>query len=333
MNNGIAIAGNLIVDQIKYVDRYPSPSTLATISSTTRAMGGLLCNCIVDLARLDSSIPLQAIGVLGDDDMGEYIMQALAGYSSIDCSGIRRAGETSFTDVMTAPDSSRTFFQYRGANTLLCPDDFDFSRLQADILHIGYLLLLDCLDGPDSDYPTAMCRVLHSAKQAGLLTSIDVVSEDSDRFAQVVPPALAYTDYCTINEIEAERITGVLLRAESDVLLEQNLPLACRRLKEMGVSRWAIIHTPAFSCGVDEAGNYVKRASWKIPDGFKRSSVGAGDAFASGILYGVYNGWSMEKALHVAGAIAACSLSGDGGSDAIRPMQELMEYMTSLSLD
>lgn len=330
MHKGIAIAGNMIVDQIKYIAQYPSPSTLTTITGIARSMGGLVCNCIVDLAKLDSGIPLKAIGIVGEDDMGEYILDQFAAHPSIDRTCVLRQGATSYTDVMTTPDGSRTFFQYRGANALLSPGHFDFTHLSADILHVGYLLLLDTLDGPDEEYPTGMCRVLAEAKAAGIYTSIDVVSEDSDRFSQIVPPALAYTDYCTINEIEAERVTGILLRTGDGELLADNLLAACKRLKEMGVSRWVVIHTPELSCGLDEKDGFVHEESWRIPDGFKRSSVGAGDAFASGILYGVYNGWSLKKSIHIAGAIAAYSLSGDGATDSILPLEQLLAKMRAL---
>ena len=49
-------------------------------------------------------------------------------------------------------------------------------------------------------------------------TSVDVVSEDSDRFAKSSDPALAHTDYCILNEIEAGKTTGFNLREQSGAL-------------------------------------------------------------------------------------------------------------------
>ena len=43
-------------------------------------------------------------------------------------------------------------------------------------------------------------------------TSVDVVSEDSDRFARIVTPALKYVDYCILNEIEAGKTAGFKIR-------------------------------------------------------------------------------------------------------------------------
>ncbi|MDI9497167.1 MAG: carbohydrate kinase family protein [Bacillota bacterium] len=324
---GIAIAGNLIVDQIKYVDRYPSPQTLAAISRMELSIGGLACNCGLTLAKLDPRLPLTVIGVLGEDEMARHVLERFARHANIDCSRIRRAGHTSYTDVMTTPDGGRTFFTYSGSNALLTPDDFDFTNLDARLLHVGYILLLEGLDQGDPDYPTAMCRVLDGARQAGIATSVDVISEDSDRYRKLVVPALPYTDYLSINEIEAERTTGVPLRDAKGELIAANLRAACERLLELGVGRWAVIHSQYLSGGMDAEGNYVEEASWPIPPGFKKSSVGAGDAFTSGLLYAIWRGWDLARAIHVAGAVAAWSLSGAGGADAILPLDELLARM------
>ena len=373
MNKGIAVAGNLIVDFIKYIESYPAPQMLTTITDVSRTTGGLCCNCVLTLAKLDPGLPVKAIGLVGGDDAGGYILSRFAEHPSVDVSRILKRGATSYTDVMTVQSTvARTFFHYRGSNALLAPEHFDFGALDADILHIGYILLLDSLDAPDSDYPTAMCRVLDAAQKAGIRTSIDVVSEEGERFTKLVPPALQYVDYCIINEIEASRTTGIALRgagacgavgaadtsangmadtgagagaggkadanvigatdtgagaAAADTPLAENLQAACRALMDMGVGRWVVIHMPELSCGLERGGAFVREPSWKIPDGFKKSSVGAGDAFASGILYGAYNGWTLAKSIHIAGAVAAYSLSGMGASDAIKPLPELLNEM------
>ena len=92
---------------------------------------------------------------------------------------------TSYTDVMTEQGHGRrTFFHARGANALWRGDDLDFKKINARIFHLGYLLLLDALDEPDAKYGTKAARLLAAAQAAGIKTSVDVVSEDSDRFAQ-----------------------------------------------------------------------------------------------------------------------------------------------------
>src|SRR5438132_12331776 len=106
----------------------------------------------------------------------------------------------------------RTFFHARGANALWRGDDLNFSRNTARIFHLGYLLLLDALDAPDPKFGTRAARLLAEAQNAGIKTSVDVVSEESDRFAKIVNPALKYVDYCILNEIEAGKTTGLTIR-------------------------------------------------------------------------------------------------------------------------
>ncbi|MCL2059814.1 MAG: carbohydrate kinase family protein [Oscillospiraceae bacterium] len=331
MQKGIAIAGSLIVDYVKYINSYPAPQALTTISAMDRSVGGLACNCGLALAKLDPSLPVKIIGIVGHDEAGEYIMSQFMEHKNIDVTHVLRQGSTSYTDVMSELGTGRrTFFTYNGANSLLAPEHFDFISIGADILHIGYILLLDALDAPDPDYPTAMCRVLDAAQKAGILTSVDVVSEEGERFRELVPPALKYVDFCCINEYEASRTTGIPLRGAGGEVLVENLPEACRMLMDIGVRRWVVLHMPEMACGLVRGGEYVQTPSWKIPDGFIKSSVGAGDAFASAVLYGAYHGWPLERAIHVAGAVAACSLSGAGASDAIKPLPELLDEMGRL---
>ena len=328
MKKGIAVAGNLIVDYIKYIERYPEQQTLTTITDVARSTGGLCCNCALTLSKLDPGLPVKAIGLVGEDEAGDYVLSQFAGHPSVDTSRISRRGLTSYTDVITENSTGRrTFFQYRGANALLGPEHFDFSAFEADILHIGYILLLDKLDAPDKDYPTALCRVLDAAQKAGIRTSIDVVSEEGERFAKLVPPALRYADYCVINEYEASRTTQIPLRGQKDNVLEDSLPAACEKLMDMGVGKWVVLHMPELACGLERGGAFRREYSWKIPEGFKKSSVGAGDAFACGVLYGAYRGWGLGKSIHVAGAVAAHSLSGAGASDSIQPLPELLTEM------
>lgn len=327
MRKGLCFAGNAIADQIKFVEQYPCPGTLTTITSTGTSLGGLLCNCALDTARLDPHVPVSAIGVVGQDGAGEEILKQLQAYPSIDISGIRRCGTTSFTDVVTETDGRRTFFHFRGSNALLGPDDFLFERIRADILHIGYILLLDKLDGPDPQYETALCRVLADARKHGIRTSVDVVSEEGSRFSRLVPPALRYTDYCFLNEIEAERTTGIVLRKEGHLYQENFLP-CLRALAAMGVERWAVIHMPELAYGLDmKTGSDWCEPSFALPEGFAVSSVGAGDAFAAGMLLGAYYGWSLRKAMHMASAVAGYSLSGRGASDAMKPLAEILAEM------
>ncbi|MCL1837675.1 MAG: PfkB family carbohydrate kinase, partial [Treponema sp.] len=223
--------------------------------------------------------------------------------------------KTAFTAVMEdAVSKERTFYAYRGANALFCEDDIDWDRIDSAFFHIGYILLLDALDQSDGEYGTKMARLLCHARERGMRTSVDVVSETGDRFRSIVPPALRYADYCVINEIEAGQISGIPLRDRQGCLIAAHLPEALRVIQNFGVSRWAVIHSPEGGFGLDQKGEYVQSPAADIAPGAIKKKTGAGDAFCAGILYAAINNKSLEEALKWGNAAAAAHLqTGSAG--------------------
>ena len=323
---GICCAGNMIVDITYPIETWPKQNELTHITEDiTRSTGGSVCNTISDLARLDPQLPLVASGFAGHDAEGDFVLREMGKYKNIDLSMVRRSGDTSFTAVMSNNQTKeRTFFQYAGGNAHYGEDDIDWDKLNVDIFHIGYILLLPHLDEPDVEYGTKMARLLHRVQQAGMKTSIDVVSEAGERFARLVTPALRYTDYCIINELEAQQTTGVLLRDEMGALHVENMKAALQRLHALGVSKWAVIHYPELGCGMDEHSNYYESESLKLPQGYIKGTVGAGDAFCAGALYAAETDLPLPEALKLGACCAAASLSEVSASDGVKTKDEVL---------
>lgn len=236
MKKGICCAGNILVDITYPIETWPRQSELTHITEgICHTTGGAVCNTVVDLARLDPTLHLVASGAVGYDPEGELVMEEFGKYKNIDLSMIRRTGRTSFTAVMSNNQTKeRTFFQYAGANAQYDETYIDWDKLDVNLFHIGYILLLPALDREDPEYGTAMARLLHEAQQRGFKTSIDVVSEAGDRFRRLVTPALRYTDYCIINELEAQQTTGVVLRDDAGTLHPEHMETALRALFDLG---------------------------------------------------------------------------------------------------
>lgn len=332
MGKGVCIAGNMIVDIIYPVRGWPNQGELVHIlDGIERSTGGAVCNTIISMAKLDPQMPLYAMGKIGQDAEGDLIMQMLGEHKNINCDNVIRDGISALTLVISDVNSKqRTFFTYLGANGKWDENDIDWDKLDCDILHVGYILLLNALDQPDEEYGSKMARLLHSAQQHGIKTSIDVVSEASDRFKRLVPPALKYSDYCIINEYEASQSTGVVLRDENDKLIYENIPAALKCMKEMGVSTWAVIHTPEGGFGLDENNNYIEKESLHLPEGYIKGSVGAGDAFCAGVLCGAEKKMKLEDAIVLGIASAACSLSEASATGGMRTIDEALELYNKL---
>ena len=323
--NGILAGGNWIVDAVKMIDVWPQQDTLANISATTKGSGGSPFNILVDIAILGAKFPLSGAGLVGDDDNGRWILE-LCRKHGIDCAALQKtsAAPTSFTDVMTVQSTGRrTFFHARGSNALLDASHFDFTRTTARVFHLGYLLLLDRLDGPSATHGTVAAEVLARAQAAGLKTSIDCVSEDSDRFAKIVTPALKHVDYCIMNEFEAGRCTGKKVR-NGDQLDRTELRAAMKALLDAGVRERVVVHFPEGGCALGHDGQWAEHGSVNLPAGYVKGAAGAGDAFGAGVLLGWHDGQSVVEQLRNGVCAAAANLSDETCTGGLKPLAECL---------
>ncbi|MDA3731958.1 carbohydrate kinase family protein [Niameybacter massiliensis] len=328
---GITVAGTLLVDNYFLIDTYPEQGKLVNIRGKKMDIGGS-GNLILDLAKLDSSLQVKVSAIIGKDNYGAFVKQTLGQYPNVLQDNITEEGDSSFTMVMNAQDNQqRTFFYLPSASDLYDESYINWKEVDADIFHLEYLLLMEKVDAPDPIYGTHGAKILHDAKMRNMKTSIDMVSETSERGRDIVKAALKYTDYCTINEVEAEVITGLSL-LENDRLIEENIHEALYELERFGVSTWAIIHSPTCSYGMDcKTKTIFKVNSLKLSKNYIKGSTGAGDAFCSGVLYAAYKGQEIEEAMQLGCACAACSLSEVSGTAGMRSYQEVMDVYKQYS--
>ena len=311
VRRGLLAGGNWIIDLVKMIDVYPQAEQLANIRGQSQGTGGAPYNVLIDLARTGVPFPLFAAGLVGRDALGKQIL-ATCRQHKIDVTYLRTTPQapTSYTDVMTEQGHGRrTFFHARGANALWDGEDIDFRKLNARIFHLGYLLLLDALDQVDSRYGTKAARLLARAQEAGVKTCADVVSEDSDRFARIVNPALKHVDYCILNEIEAGKTTGFKIRDGAGKLDTVALRHAAGALLQQGVREVVVVHFPEGAFARTRKGEDFWQSSLKLPPKYIAGTAGAGDAFCAGVLYGLHEGWELPRCLLTGVCIAAASLS------------------------
>ncbi len=326
MRNRIVVAGNIVVDRLYPISGYPDRGQLTTVlDGIGQSTGGAVCNVGIDLKRLMPDTGVSALGLVGRDEDGDFAVNAMKA-EGMDTSLIGRVGTTSFTAVMNdVRTNERTFFQYRGANAHFSEDSFAWDEAEGDIFHIGYILLLDALDEEDAQYGTKMARLLSHAKERGMRTSIDVVSEAGERFSRLVPPALRYTDLCVINEIEAGRTVGISLRDEDGTLRTDRMEAVLEALFSLGVGEWAVIHCPEGGFGMDRNGRLACSGRLPLPPGFIKGTVGAGDAFCAGVLAAAHRGMTLCEALQLGNAAAAVSLGAPGATEAMTTVEGCLD--------
>lgn len=324
-SKGIVIAGNIIVDIVKTVDCYPEIGMLANVSSVSRAVGGCVSNTGIDLKKIDPTLSVSALGKVGKDDVADFLLEQFDKY------GLERSGvtvsenqPTSFSDVMSMPSGERTFFHGRGSNAEFSIADIDIEALSCDIFHIGYILLLDAMDACDSEYGTVMARLLAEIQKRGIKTSIDVVSDSSSDYKTKILPSLKYSNYAIMNEIESTMLSDLDAYDEEGNIITENIRKTMELMADAGVKDKIIIHCKEAGFSYDVATKrFTLVPSLNIPKEEIKGSVGAGDAFCAGALYGIYNGWDDEDILKFASASAACNLFAENSIDGLREKAEI----------
>ncbi len=309
MRRGIISAGNWLADTVKFIPTFPSPGNLVTIEKVEVGFGGCSHNVLVDLAQLETDIPLYAGGCIGKDPTGDAIMDELLKLRVDTKCMYRTTVPTSYTDVMADREhGTRTFFHFRGANATLNETHIENMNVQAKIFHLGYLLLLDRLDEEDAEYGIKAARVLHRLQQKGYKTSVDVVSEEGNRFRKVILPCLPYMNYFIINEVEAGACFGSSLRDDKGEILMSEVEEAAQFMLDKGVADTCVIHFPEGGFGMNHDGEKHFEASLKVKPSDIVSSVGAGDAFCAGMLYALHEDMPLKEALRLANVSASFNL-------------------------
>lgn len=309
---GIAVAGSVLVDKINEINAYPQSGELTQILRLEKAVGGCVPNVALDLKKICPELAIKGIGKIGNDEEGTYVSDVLR-QGGVDVSGfvVQEGERTSFTEVMSVVNGQRTFFTYPGTSADFGYEDIAFETLDAKILHLGYFLLLEKVDQGDG------LRILKEAQNRGIRTSIDLVSENSDRYSLILP-CLPYTDYLIVNETEAGKM------AEIEPTDENLNKIACK-LMEMGVREKVVIHKPDFAVCLSKEG-YTVVPSYALPKGYIKGTTGAGDAFCAGTLIGIYQDWTDQEILEFASACAVMALGTADATSGLVTESEIREY-------
>jgi sugar/nucleoside kinase (ribokinase family) len=324
---GLACGGNWTLDLVKVIDHYPPENSIANITAESRGGGGCAFNVTLNLAIFDNSLELYALGVIGDDSYGDFLIDQFRQYPHVHLDQLRRTSKdrTSYTDVFNvACAGRRTFFHYRGANRLFCPDDVELDELPVELFHLGYLNLLDAMYQEDAQFKTVAARFLAQVRERNIKTSVDLVSEDSNRYTQIIPPALKFTTYCIINDFEAEKLSGIPIR-QDHALIPGNLKRIAAAIMALGVDELVVIHSPEGAYLLTKDRGEILQPSLDLPEGYIVGSTGAGDSFCAGMLYGLHRGWSCEKTLRFAVCAGAMNLSDLTTTGGMRPWEEVFQ--------
>ncbi|MFK7902048.1 MAG: carbohydrate kinase family protein [Nitratireductor sp.] len=308
VRSGIICAGNWIVDIVHDIPAWPAKSDLVVISNECVGMGGGAANVAFNLAALQTGYCVLPMGALGQDEHGSSAIKAcvdvgLPTHGLLQLEGI----STAHTHVMNVPGDSRTFFYCAGANQHFGPATVSINALYKQtprIFYLGYLNLLPQLDEVHADGRTGAANLLGQASALGMETCVDLVSSHSKDYAQTVFATLPEVDWLFLNEVEAARATNIEIVGETD---RENMKSSAEKLLQGGLRKGCILHTPQLTLWKTH-----DEELWfgveQIPNSKIISAVGAGDAFAAGVLHGLHENWSPKDSVELGNKMAAACL-------------------------
>jgi len=336
---GIVLSGTICVDYYKFIDYYPNKTMLCNIINTLQYFGGAAYTVSVVLAKLETNIPINILGLIGKDYNSKLVIEDLNKYKNrISTQYLYQMDNlsTSYTDVMIENSTgNRTFFHNKGANAYLDYDHFCSvaNNSNSKIFHIGYLLLLDKLDSDCDQYGLVSAKVLKMLSDKGFITSIDLVSVHDQILAnKIVKHCLKYVDYLIINETEAEILTGLTIRENSSNIIKiskDNLKQAGEMLIKSGVRKYVVIHFPEGGYAVDRDIKSTFVDSLLVKESEIVNSTGAGDAFCAGVLYGLHEDINIKESLQIGNICARFNLFSNNSVDGAKSLTEVFKYLNS----
>ena len=242
------------------------------------AAGGSASNTIYGLAKL--GVETAFIGKVGDDEYGESFRKSLV---SCDIQPKLMPGriQTGRAVALVSQDSERTFATHLGAAVELSADDLTPELFRGfDIMHIeGYLV---------QDYKL-ISKAIDIAKELGLKVSLDLASynvvEEHIEFMKDI--LTEKVDIIFANEEEAKSFTG----KEPQQALEEISENCEIAIVKVGKNGSMIMKDEEFhEIGIIEANSI--------------DTTGAGDLYASGFLFGLSNGYSLDKCGEIGALLA-----------------------------
>jgi sugar/nucleoside kinase (ribokinase family) len=276
------------------------------IDELTLAVSGAGGTAAIAAAKM--GLKTLAVAGVGEDLMGDWVLQRLAHFG-VDTSAVQRKSgwKTSSSIVTTRADGSRPALHMIGATKNFYVDDAMIPKVvDAKVFHIGGVGLMDAMDKGQS------AVVMKAAKAGGAITTVDVFAgspKDMPAIASVLP----YTDYFMPSIEEAQALTGLTDMADT-----------AKKFLDMGV------RACAFTLGSDGAYYHDRDGvTFKIPafDIQVKCTCGCGDAFNAGFAVGLVKGFDAETTVRFAQATSALNATGLGSQAGVESFEKTLEFM------
>jgi len=298
----ILVAGEINPDLILSGDVAPAfDQTEKLVDSAVLTIGSSSAIFACGAARLGLKVAF--IGVCGDDIFGRFMLGELQ-KRGVDISHliVRQDGQTGLSVILNR-GMDRAILTHLGLMASLHASDIPETLLQeARHLHVASYFLQTSLQPHLPD-------LFQRARALGLTTSLDTNYDPSESWTGF-DELLSVTNVFLPNEKEA-----LSLSAEEDIHKAADR-LGCK-VETLGIKLGS-----AGALGVHAVEKArVSSIPVKVVD-----TVGAGDSFDAGFLYGYLNKWSLEKSLQLGCICGGLSTQRAGGTDGQPTLEEARAF-------
>jgi sugar/nucleoside kinase (ribokinase family) len=299
----ILVAGELNPDLIlsdpNLEPRFGQHEVLVESANLTIGSSSAIFAC--GAARLGLRVAF--IGVVGDDEFGRFMCRSLS-TSGVDASAVivdptQRTG----LSVILARGDDRAILTHAGAVGTLRADQVSSALLRrARHLHVASYFLQTALQ-------PGLAELFRGAHAMGLTTSLDTNWDPHETWAGL-EHVLAVTDVFLPNEAEAMAITTCKDLESAVQDLSARVPQGAVKLGAQGAQGW-------------RAMDRARVAAYPVP---VVDTVGAGDCFDSGFIFGYLSGWTLQRSLELAVACGSLSTRAAGGTAAQPTLAEALGH-------
>lgn len=281
--------------------------------------GGSAANTLYGLARLGISTGF--VGAVGDDIEGELLVQDFSEVG-VDTSQIitERGVKSGSTLCLSAGSGKRSIYVIPGANNLLAMDDIDLSYInQASLLHIAsfaddrqFQLLLELMN-------EIAPSVRISFSPGELFTAKGIKS-----LATIISRA----HILFVNQSEIRKLTGKDFAAGAKVCLEHGCQIV---VVTLGAGRkLSGNETTTAICYIRDAINEYLIEPISQIEAAAVDATGAGDAFATGFLYGLLEKKKLRQCAILGDIIARFSITKIGARQGLPTATQLAQRYAEL---
>jgi len=300
----LLVAGEINPDLILTGDVFPEFGQVEKlIDSAVLNIGSSSAIFACGAARLGMKVAF--IGVCGDDVFGRFMLDEMQ-KRDVDISNVivQQEGQTGLTVILTR-ESDRGILTHLGLIPALKASHIpDALLLQTRHLHVASYFLQTKLQ-PDLPF------LFRKARELGLTTSLDTNYDPSEKWTGI-DELLAVTNVFLPNEKEAISLSGEtnidIAVSELSPKLE-TLAIKLGAVGALGTQKGQIVQVPSIPV--------------KVVD-----TIGAGDSFDAGFIYGYLHEWELKKSLQLACVCGALSTQEAGGTEGQPGLAEAMKYVS-----